>query len=368
MAAKDHSHRIAVVMPYHNNLHDFLKTLSKISHVYVITPRSFRKKTHLAPPVPTQKLYNTPRLGPITHAYNPFALWQAITPDTTHILIKHIDLLENIVPIIIAKLKKIQIIAMVQQVKASKQHTIVLRCAASLTHATNTTVFSVTHNGYQALKPLLPTTTYLPACINPTRFSLAKMHTEKINQLRVLAIGKYVQRKNFIPLIEAISQIHNQYPSIPIQLTLVGPKSDSSLYNQITKIVSASPSLHNTVHIHSDISPNKIPKILAYHNLFILPASSEPLGYSLLEAMATGLPVIANHEVGSASYIEQGKNGFIIPNANPATIKSAILSFTTPNQTLDTAKILRFGQHSRDLVKKYHSPDAIIKKIEQIFV
>lgn len=368
MTAKDHKQRIAVVMPYHNNLYDLLKTLSKDKQVYAVTPRSFRKETHLAPPVPTQKLHKTPRIGPITHAYNPLVLWKAISSDTTHLLIKHIDLLENFVPILIAKLKKVRTIAMVQQVNTSGSRAIIVRAATWIMRKTNTAVFSVTENGYQTLKPLLPNIVYIPACIDPTRFSLADLHTQKPETLRILTIGKYIRRKNFIPLIQALSNILTKYPNIPIQLTLIGPKSDPSVYNEITKIVSETPKLRNAVHIHTNVPPENIPEILASHNLFILPATSEPLGYSILEAMAAGLPVITTPEVGSSSYIDPGQNGYIIPDATPQAIETAILSFTTPDQALDEEKIRRFGRHSRTLVEAHHSPDAIIHKIDPLFV
>lgn len=366
LAPMDSSSRVAVVMPYHNNLYDFLTALARIRSVYVVTPRSFRKKTHLAPPVPTQKMYATPRLGPITHAYNPFKLWRIITPDTTHVLVKHLDQIENIVPALIAQARGAKLTVMVQQVHRSHLRWVLIRISMWYLRRVGGMVFSVTSSGRDALKDLLPSVTYIPACIDPKRFPLASLHYENPGALRILAIGKYIQRKNFASLVRAVLLIRTRYPKLSITLTLIGPAGEQSVYDDIARLVSSSPLLRTAVTLHTDIPPEEIPAIIAAHNLFVLPAASEPLGYSVLEAMAAGLPVITTNEVGSASYIENGKNGFIIPDAGEETLTAAITSFVNPDQTVNAEKLRQFGQHSRSLVERFHTPDATIESIQKI--
>ena len=366
MPIEDHTPNITVIMPYHNNIHDFLIALSKTASVQMITPRSFKKKTHLTPPIPTQKIYSTPKIGPITHAYNPFKLSRLLPQKTTHILIKHLDILENIIPILIAEIKGIKIIVMVQQINTSPLRLFIVKIISAYLKHIDAKIFSVTRQGHTALKKNLPNIEYIPACINLDRFNVSKLHQEKPTELRIITIGKYIKRKNFINLVTAVEEIKAKYPRVPIHLTLVGPIGDQLIYKKIQEKISKSKKLSQIITTHTDITPDKIPGILAENNLFILPAIKEPLGYAILEAMATGLPVIATNQVGSASYIEENKNGFIIPNGHAKTLIKKIMLFINEDQTINTEKIIRLGKNSRNLVKKLYTPDAIAEKIKKI--
>jgi glycosyltransferase involved in cell wall biosynthesis len=55
-----------------------------------------------------------------------------------------------------------------------------------------------------------------------------------------------------------------------------------------------------------------------------MPSLKEGLGVAALEAMATGLPVIASDVGGLREVVEHGRSGMIVPPANAEAIASAI--------------------------------------------
>jgi glycosyltransferase involved in cell wall biosynthesis len=59
-----------------------------------------------------------------------------------------------------------------------------------------------------------------------------------------------------------------------------------------------------------------IPELLSLSDLFILPSRFEGLPLSLLEAMASKLPVIASNISGTAELIEHEKNGLLFESEN----------------------------------------------------
>jgi glycosyltransferase involved in cell wall biosynthesis len=60
-------------------------------------------------------------------------------------------------------------------------------------------------------------------------------------------------------------------------------------------------------------------------DLYIHPATYEPFGLVLLEAMASGLPVISLDGYGNRELIREGYNGFLLPNdATAHEIKNKI--------------------------------------------
>ena len=60
-------------------------------------------------------------------------------------------------------------------------------------------------------------------------------------------------------------------------------------------------------------------------DVYVHTATYEPLGLVLLEAMASGIPVISLDGGGNRDLIINGKNGFLIENQNPKEFANRIL-------------------------------------------
>lgn len=69
-------------------------------------------------------------------------------------------------------------------------------------------------------------------------------------------------------------------------------------------------------------------------DLFLLPSLSEALGYVLLEAGASRLPVIATSVGGIPEVIIDHKTGIVVPPANSMAIKEAILGISPEQEAL----------------------------------
>lgn len=67
-----------------------------------------------------------------------------------------------------------------------------------------------------------------------------------------------------------------------------------------------------------------VPDLLGASDFFTLPSLSEGLPLSVLEAMASGLPVVATPVGGIPEVVEEGKHGFLIPVNDPAALAQAI--------------------------------------------
>ncbi|WP_202967246.1 TIGR03088 family PEP-CTERM/XrtA system glycosyltransferase [Nitrospira moscoviensis] len=67
-----------------------------------------------------------------------------------------------------------------------------------------------------------------------------------------------------------------------------------------------------------------IPALLNALDVFVLPSLAEGVSNTILEAMASGLPVIATAVGGNVELIEDGRTGFLVPAADPVGMANAI--------------------------------------------
>lgn len=91
-------------------------------------------------------------------------------------------------------------------------------------------------------------------------------------------------------------------------------------FNLITKSYSG-PTLSNLT-VYDNISPNTdlIVKLLHEADIFVMPTRADTFSIASLEAMATGLPVVAVAVGGIADIVEEGKTGYLMPLDNIGSV------------------------------------------------
>jgi UDP-glucose:(heptosyl)LPS alpha-1,3-glucosyltransferase len=73
--------------------------------------------------------------------------------------------------------------------------------------------------------------------------------------------------------------------------------------------------------------------VLPYYgaaDIFVLPALYEPFPNVVLEALASGLPVITSTKCGARELIENGREGYVIDALDVNALVSAVTSFADP--------------------------------------
>ena len=76
---------------------------------------------------------------------------------------------------------------------------------------------------------------------------------------------------------------------------------------------------------HESLSHPKLAALLRTCTAFVLPSCEEGLARVIPEAMATGLPIIATHESGATTLVDDGVEGLIVRNRDPAHTADAMM-------------------------------------------
>jgi len=69
-------------------------------------------------------------------------------------------------------------------------------------------------------------------------------------------------------------------------------------------------------------------------DVFVLPSLGEGISNTLLEAMATGLPLVATRVGGNPELIEEGVNGCLVPVADPQALAHSLKTLLEEPQNL----------------------------------
>jgi sugar transferase (PEP-CTERM/EpsH1 system associated) len=97
-----------------------------------------------------------------------------------------------------------------------------------------------------------------------------------------------------------------------------------------------------------------VPAILRGLDCFVLPSLAEGISNTILEAMASGLPVIATDVGGNAELVQTGRTGMLVPAADAGALAAAIVDCAAdPDVARDR------GRAGRDRVVREFSMDAM---------
>lgn len=157
--------------------------------------------------------------------------------------------------------------------------------------------------------------------LNEFRLSEEYRQQNKNNNSYILYLGSLIKRKGVDVLIQAFHRISKDYPNVRLKIAGEGKEMDN------LKTLASELGLSQNVEFLGIVRGENKTHLLRNALFLILPSRSEGLPVVILEAFASGIPVIASRVGGIPDIVEDGKNGFLVSpeNANELTSKMLLL-------------------------------------------
>lgn len=95
---------------------------------------------------------------------------------------------------------------------------------------------------------------------------------------------------------------------------------------------------------------------------FALPSLAEGISNTILEAMASGLPVVATHVGGNAELVDEGSTGLIVPPGDPQALATAIGRLAS-----DPGRAAAMGRAGRTRAVGQFSLEAMVARYQGIY-
>lgn len=161
--------------------------------------------------------------------------------------------------------------------------------------------------------------------------SLFKPRSKKNSKLIVLGVGRLISRKGFEYLIKACEELD-------VEVRLVGDGPLKEELEDLAKRLSVRCKFYGNIEDKKELS-----EIYSSSDVFCLPSLNEGMSNTVLEAMASGLPLVVTNTGGSKELVR--KNGFIVEMKNSQDIRDKLNKFSSD-------LIEEMGKQSRELAVK----------------
>jgi glycosyltransferase involved in cell wall biosynthesis len=135
--------------------------------------------------------------------------------------------------------------------------------------------------------------------------------------VRLCFVGRLVRQKGLDVLLAALATLPRHSPW---RLTLVGDgPARPELAAQAARL-----GLGQRIHFAGWTSRETLPGLLADHDLFVFPSRDEGMPNAVLEAMATGLPVVATAIAGNEELVIPDQTGLLVPPDDASALARAL--------------------------------------------
>lgn len=179
-----------------------------------------------------------------------------------------------------------------------------------------------------------------PNAINTVRFAHPERKAFSGGKLKIINIGAFIPVKNQQLAIKILKALKTA--NIEAELTFLGEGNELAGVKKLAENEAVANQV-NFVGKQNDVST-----FLADSHLYLHTGIKEAFGLVLLEAMASGLPVVSLNGHGNKELVENGKNGFLIEKQNPVAFVNAIKTITENEESY-----LRFSKNAISFAAQY---------------
>lgn len=172
--------------------------------------------------------------------------------------------------------------------------------------------------------------------------------------LVVGCVGRLADIKDHDTLIRSFRLVHDDLPRT--KLLVVGDGENRRALETLAQMLGLER------HIIFTGQRNDIPALLTCMDVFVLSSLNEGISITLLEAMSSGLPVVATSVGGNLEVLRNGSCGILVPPRNPEKMAEAILSIIS-----DPTKANALGTTAQERVKQAFFIKNMVRELESVY-
>jgi sugar transferase (PEP-CTERM/EpsH1 system associated) len=172
------------------------------------------------------------------------------------------------------------------------------------------------------------------------------------------AVGRMHGVKDQITLVKSFILVCEAQPELKQKLRLC-IAGDGPLREQAISLL-ADHQLSDLVWLPGE--RGDVAEFMQQLDIFVLPSQAEGISNTILEAMSTGLPVIATNVGGNPELVDDGVTGLLTPAGDPAAMAEKILDYVQ-----NPEKRLQHGRNALERIKNKFSLQAMVGSYQSVY-
>jgi colanic acid/amylovoran biosynthesis glycosyltransferase len=198
--------------------------------------------------------------------------------------------------------------------------------------------------------------------VDTKKFNFSPYIPRQNKKIKLLTVGRLVEKKGVEYAIRAVAKVTAQYPDIEYNIGGDGPlaRNLQELINQLH--------LNEKVKILGFQLQEEVIELIKDSDLFMAPSVKsqdgdiEGIPVVIMEAMARGLPILSTRHAGIPELVEDGKSGYLVPERNSDELAEK-LAYLVQHQDLWP----KMGREGRDFIKRHHDIEKLNDQMVQMF-
>lgn len=178
------------------------------------------------------------------------------------------------------------------------------------------------------------------------------------NSIVIGTVGRMEEVKDPLNLVNAFIELVQHYPQHAPRLRLV-MIGGGSLYESVGLRLKDT-GLMNQVWLPGP--REDVPELLRSMDIFALPSMAEGISNTILEAMSSGLPIVATNVGGNYELVSEGKNATLVAKSDSRALFRALAEYVSNREKRRT-----YGAHSRQRVEEFFSMEKMVKNYMSIY-
>jgi len=211
-------------------------------------------------------------------------------------------------------------------------------------------VIALSRYTQEKVRPLCKRTWVIPNAVEERFFGVTPVLANSEEDPPQLAcLGTLCHHKNQNWLIRALAPLQKEFQ---FTLNLYGAPAEGTPYAQ--EFYSLLSTHGSWIRFHGHIPRSKLPEVYAQSSLILTPSLEDNCPMVVLEAMASGVPVIGSRIGGIPDLIRHGETGWLFESQNEEDFRDALRQALSSPQNLKEK-----GENSRSVARSQFSPEQI---------
>lgn len=192
----------------------------------------------------------------------------------------------------------------------------------------------------------------IPNSVNTQLFTPGAVNKKR--PFTLISVGSLIPAKGFDLLIKAFANCLKNWPGL--NLIIVGEGQEKGRLNRLAEHLGVA----KAIRFPGQCTQQEVALLLKQAHVLVHPSHFETFGIVLIEALATGIPVIATACGGPEDILTKPYLGYLVPPYNPKKLEEAICRILRNYQNFSKSEIRQFALDN-------YSNELITERIIQIY-